>query len=680
LAGNKGGKMNKARSYVPIILIAFLLLVGSGDLFAVRLIENDKGAQEHKAKIEKRPIEKTRIAEKQQSDETTKYVTMDFDGVDIKVFVKFIADVTGKNFIIGDKVSGKVTVISPRKMTLNEAYKVFESVLEVNGYTTVPMNGIIKVVKTAEAQTKSIETRFKAPVRSEDRMVTQIIPLRYADSNDMKTLLAPLMSKRTSGMLSYPQTNMLIITDTLSNIKRLMDILKAIDVPGSTGEVKIFELAYAAAADLGAKLSEILTEKETKRIRTRPTPGTISSKAGIKIIPDERTNSLIVLAPMQEIIRIGELIKRLDVPTPMGKEDIHVYYLQYANAEDIARVLTEIPTPGAKKDTTTKGVSIKEEVKISPDKDTNSLVIYADPHAYATIVDTIKHLDIPRKQVYVKALIMEVNTTKDFKVGVEWTAFEDFKYDSGKKVGGVFARTGASFVTSPSDVPTGPVLGVIGQAITINKGGVEITFPNMTSFINAMKSDTDVNIISTPQIITMDNKEAEITVGKNVPYVTSEQVPEETTGRVTRVYDYRDVGTTLKITPQINQEGNIRMDVFQEITTLVEGKGEMEYAPTTLKRSATTTLTVRNNSTMVIGGLIGEDLTNINYRVPLLGDLPIIGYLFKSISKKREMTNLYIFLTPTIIDTEEKAGALYKEKYGEIKAVKDALEKGKDGK
>ncbi|MCD6569330.1 MAG: type II secretion system secretin GspD [Deltaproteobacteria bacterium] len=672
--------MNKVKPYAPVILIMFLLIFFSDDLWGVKLIENSRTPKEHKEKVEKAPMAKGQIVEKQPEVDTTKYVTMDFDGVDITVFIKFIADVTGKNFIIGDKVSGKVTVISPRKMTLPEAYKVFESVLEVNGYTTVPMNGIIKVVKTAEAQTKSLETRFKGPVHPEDRMVTQIIPLRYADSNDMKTLLAPLMSKRSSEIMAYPQTNMLIITDTLSNIKRLMEILKAIDIPGSTEEVQIFPLSYASAANLSTKLSEILTEETRKTRRVRPRPGTLSSKGEIKIIPDERTNSLIVLAPIQEIDGIGELIKRLDVPTPMGKEDVHVYYLQYANAEDIAKVLTEIPTPGVAKEAAAKKSSIKQEVKISPDKDTNSLVIYADPQAYAIIVDTIKHLDIPRKQVYVKALIMEINVKRDFKIGVEWTAFEDFTYDSGEKIGGVLARTGANFISSPADIPAGPVLGVVGQAITINKDGTEITFPNITSFINAMKSDTDVNILSTPQIITMDNKEAEITVGKNVPYVTSEQVPEETTGRVTRVYDYRDVGVTLRLTPQINQEGNIRMEVFQEITTLVEGKGELEYAPTTLKRSATTTVVIKDNNTMVIGGLIGEELTYTNYRVPLLGDLPIIGYLFKSRTKKREKTNLYIFLTPAVIDTEEKASKLYKEKYGEIKAAHDALGKGEDKK
>ncbi|MBN1635226.1 MAG: type II secretion system protein GspD, partial [Deltaproteobacteria bacterium] len=250
-------------------------------------------------------------------------------------------------------------------------------------------------------------------------------------------------------------------------------------------------------------------------------------------------------------------------------------------------------------------------------------------------------------------------------------------YDSGDRIGGAFARTGQSFITGAGDLPVGPLLGVVGQAITIGDGDSAVTFPNMSSFINAMKEDGDVNIISTPQIITMDNKEAEIKVGANVPYVTKEDTDSTNINRTVRTFDYRDVGVTLKLTPQINQQGYIRMELFQEITTLVEGSGEEEFAPTTLKRSATTTVNVGDGQTMVIGGLIGDTLTFGNSRVPLLGDIPILGYLFKTITRNRDRTNLYIFLTPTIIDSDEKTNALYKEKYGEYKSFESEMTKEK---
>jgi general secretion pathway protein D len=624
-----------------------------------------------------------------KTSKSAQYVTMDFDGVDITMMIKFIADLTKKNFIVGDNVSGKVTVISPRKMSIDEAYKVFESVLEVNGFSTIPMNGVIKIVKSSDAMTKGIETKMGATVSKVDKLVTQIIPLKFADAEDMKNLLTPLISRGASLILSYPQSNIIILTDSLSNIKKVLDIIKILDVAGFAQDVKIIHLAYASASDLAAKLNQILTGgagEAGARAMARRMPGGVAGKEAPKIIPYERTNALIVMASSQDMKEIEDLVQQLDIPTPSGKEDIHVYYLQHASAEEVAKVLSGIPAPTSPEATPAPGTPAvartttttqQQNFKISPDKATNSLIIFADPYTYNNVVETIKYLDIPRKQVYVKAFIMEVKTNKDFKFGVEWTAFEDFKYDHGEKIGGVLARTGTSFVTSPADLPAGPLLGVIGQAITINKGGAEITFPNMTSFINAMAKDTDVNVISTPQIITMDNKQAEIKVGANIPYITKEDTDATNINRTVRTYDYRDVGVTLKLTPQINQHGNVRMEIFQEITTLVPGQGAGEFAPTTLKRSATTTVTVKDGTTMVIGGLIGETLTMGNTRVPGLGSIPILGYLFKTVSRNREKTNLYIFLTPAIIDTEEKAGALYREKYGEVKYIEKIFDKDK---
>ena len=614
-----------------------------------------------------------------ETQDGKQYVTMDFDGVDIKVFVKFIADITGKNFILDDKVAGKVTVISPRKMSLDEAYQVFLSVLDVNGYGTVTNGGVTKIVRAADAITKSLDTVTGSPQKREDVLVTQIIQLKHVDANDMKTLFTPLLSRGSSQLLAYPQSNVLIITDTRSNIKKITEILDIIDKSGFGQEFRIFSLSYASAIDLSTKLGDILSEDSTdraQRIRSARTQGAVSQRSSAKIIPYERTNSLIVLASAIEMTEIASLIKKLDIPTPSGKEDIHVYYLQYANAEDLAKVLTDMPAPDkASAAISPEGVpgarggfssSQQKDFKISFDKETNSLIVYADPDAYQSILETIKYLDIPRKQVYVKAIIMEVNTNEDFKVGVEWSAFEDFTYDGGERTGGVFGRTGSNFITNLSDLPSGALFGVVGDAITINRNGTEITFPNMTSFINAMAQDTKVNILSTPQIITLDNKEAEITVGANVPYVTREDTDTTNIDRTIRTYDYRDVGVMLKFTPQINQQGWVRLELFQENTSLVAGQGADEFAPTTLKRSANTTVTVKDGATMVIGGLIGDSVTFGENRVPLLGRIPLLGYLFKSKTKKYEKTNLYIFLTPQIIDTEQKAEDLYRKKYGEM--------------
>ncbi|MGD0819837.1 MAG: type II secretion system secretin GspD [Desulfomonilia bacterium] len=642
---------------------------------------------------------------KNTADSGGQFITMDFDGVDIKVFIKFIADITGKNFIIDDKVTGKVTVISPRKMTLDEAYRVFLSVLEVNGFGTVEMGGVIKIVRSSDAITKSLETTMEPPMLRDDTMITQIIQLKFADANDMRNLLSPLMSKTSSQLLSYPQSNVLIVTDTKSNIKKILDILKVVDMAGFAQEVKIFPLTYASATDLASKLNDILSEgkgDEAQRLRAlrQPTEN-VGSKTTTKIIPYERTNSLIVMAPPPDLGGIEELIKKLDIPTPSGKEDIHVYYLQYAKAEDMAKVLTEIPTPenpeapvtpqagqGAQKGAQpvvpkmTQNPALKEQnIKISPDKETNSLIIYADPYAYKSLLETIKYLDIPRKQVYVKALIMEVNTTHDLNFGVEWNYAASFNYDSSNKTGAVVGTTASSFINSTTNIPTGALLGVIGQEITVKQGSTTLTFPNMAAFINGMATDTDVNVISTPQILTMDNQEAEIKVGSNVPYLTNTYTDSSNLNNTQRTYDYRDVGVDLKLTPQINQQGDIRLKLFAESSSLVSSTtSAQDFAPTTLKRSASATVTIHEGYTMVIGGLIGDTLTLGNSRVPLLGDIPILGYLFKSISRSRAKTNLYIFLTPYILDTNEKSQALYREKSNEAEQIEKNLDTSVKGK
>ncbi|HPJ94358.1 MAG TPA: secretin N-terminal domain-containing protein, partial [Deltaproteobacteria bacterium] len=335
------------------ILVAVIVLVlGTPCMWGARLIQDSEPAapapeanierptpkqtQPVKRVLPKAPAERTGKVQNvpdagqenvQNPDDDAQQVTMDFDGVDIKVFIKFIADITGRNFILDEKVSGKVTVISPRKMSLDEAYQVFLSVLEVNGYGTVRVGGVTKIVKSAEAITKSLETTMDLPALREDRMVTQIIPLKHADANDMRTLLSPLISKGTSQLLAYPQSNVLIITDTMSNIQKIVDILNVVDVTGFAQEVRIFTLTYASASDLSTKLTEILAEDktaQTSRVRTARQAGVVGGKASAKIIPYERTNALIVLASAMDMPEIEKLIKTLDIPTPSGKEDIHV--------------------------------------------------------------------------------------------------------------------------------------------------------------------------------------------------------------------------------------------------------------------------------------------------------------------------------------------------------------------
>ncbi|OQY43134.1 MAG: hypothetical protein B6240_13165, partial [Desulfobacteraceae bacterium 4572_87] len=329
-------------------------------------------------------------------------VTIDFDHVDIPIFIKFISELTGKNFVIDKGVRGKVTIISPNKISVDEAYKVFESVLEVHGFTTIPSGNIIKIVPAASARTKSVETRLRREaVDSEDKVVTQLIPLRYAEPDALKKLFAPFISK-SSVMVSYPPTRTLIVTGVQSNIKRLLSIARAIDVEGVGEEISVIPLEYANAGPLAKSLSTVFERRAVKQTRTAG-PKTVT-----KIVADERTNSLVVVSSEDDAAKIRKLVKLLDKEAPRGQGDIHVFYLQHANAEELTKVLTAIPSKKTTAKNKGKAPVLSKDARIVADQATNSLVIMADQDDYLVLEEVIQKLDIPRLMVFIEALFMEV--------------------------------------------------------------------------------------------------------------------------------------------------------------------------------------------------------------------------------------------------------------------------------
>ncbi|MCP4110103.1 MAG: type II secretion system secretin GspD [Desulfobacteraceae bacterium] len=603
-----------------------------------------------------------------------RFVSIDFNDVDIHLFVKFISDLTKKNFIIDDRVKGKVTIISPAKISVNEAYKVFESVLEVHGYTTVESGKVTKIVASPQAKQKSIETLMKGDIRSpEDKIVTQIVPLRYADTNDVKRLFAPLISK-SSAILSYQPTNTLIITDMYSNIRRLLKILKVIDVTGVGQELSIIPLENADATKLVRVMTTVFQQKRSKK------KSPISSGDAPKFVADERTNTIVVMASEDDTLKIRALIKKLDMETPKGKEKIRVYYLEHATAEELAKVLQSLSTKRTSR-STKKGKKtspiVSEGVNITADKATNSLIIMADKDDYMVLEDVIKKLDIPRAMVYIECLIMEVNVERGFSLGSEWMmgVETDFGSKEGFVGGGSSGNNDTPYNTLSGlrggGFPSGFSLGVAGEAMTI--GG--IPFPSIGAIIQAYKKDEDVHILSTPQLLAMDNEEASIVVGQNVPYQTREGASTSTSDSNYNTFEYKDVAIQLTITPQISKDRLIRLKISQEVSRLKEptaetGTGER---PTTLKRTIDTTVIVNDNNTIVIGGLIDDSFTDKEYKIPCLGDITGLGWLFKNVSKARDKTNLYIFLTPHVIENAEEAKAHYIEKKNEIDTAEERM-------
>ncbi|VEN72553.1 Type II secretion system protein GspD [Candidatus Desulfarcum epimagneticum] len=603
-----------------------------------------------------------------EADRSEKTVSINFEDVDINVFIRFISRASGKNFIVDRSVKGNVTIISPKEISVEEAWRVFESVLEVHGFTAVEAGEVTKIVPMPSARSKNIETRLrKESGRPEDRVITQIIPLKYAAPDEVKRLLTPLVSKN-SVLLAYGPANMLIITDVASNIKRLLKILDAVDVMNIGRELAIIPVEYADVRNFAKTLGSVFPG-----IR----PGQKGARAKtVRFIPDERTNSIIVMAGNEDAKRIKQLISILDVETPRGKGKIHVYTLENALAEDMEKALKNVSSQKGRSSKLGKSApAIAGAVGISSDKATNSIVITADKSDYMVLEKVIRKLDAPRTMVYIECLIMEVRADMGSEIGVDWSGVgllpEDILSENrklGYKAG--FGSKDPLAATSP-----GFALGLLADTITL--GG--LTFPNIGAMISAFQQDTSVNILSTPQILVMNNEEAKITVGESVPFATESNTD---SGITTSSYEYKDVGITLKITPQISKDRAVRLKFSHELTK-VKGVSATDYRPTTLKRAIETSVIVKDGKTVVIGGLIDEQIDAMETSVPCLGDLPLLGMLFKNFSKSDNKSNLFVFLTPHVIARAGEAGKIYRDKkeyMDEMKEKSIKMYKSKDKK
>ncbi|MCK5100465.1 MAG: type II secretion system protein GspD, partial [Desulfobacteraceae bacterium] len=426
-------------------------------------------------------------------DNNNQLVSIDFSDVDIKVFVRFISKVTQTNFVIDKRVKGKVSIISPVKVSVKEAYKIFESVLDIHGFAIVKAGKVFKVIPSPDARTQNVDTRIsKGLEASEDKVVTRIIKLNYAQSDVLKGLFTPLLSK-SSIILSYRDTNMLIVTATLSNINRLLKIINVIDIKSIGRKISVIPVKYANVKTLVTNMSKIFSARLQKT--TAKTADFI-----VKFVADERTNAIILLSSEIEAERVKKLVELLDKKVPRGGEKIRVYYLEHASAEKLAEVLQTIPTKTSSKEGKKVAPVISKDVRITADKATNSLIIMADKEDYPVLEKVIEKLDIPRSMVYIECLIMEVNINKGLNIGTEWRVGSDIHDDSKILFSGFSQGQTPNFFPNPN----GFSVGVLGQAI--NVGGV--IFPSVGAVAQAYRNDKDVHILSTPQILTTDNEEA----------------------------------------------------------------------------------------------------------------------------------------------------------------------------
>jgi general secretion pathway protein D len=589
------------------------------------------------------------VAEEQEK----KMVSLDFKSVDIHVFIKFISDLTQKNFIVGDNVKGKITVISPQKVTVEEAYKVFESVLEVQGFTTVPSQGGTKIVRAVKARKKNLGIRRgkNATQAIQDRMITQIIPLEHAGSQKLRKVLTPMVSKQ--GLLvGYPPTNTLILTDYESNIDKILQIVSSVDKQSLQTGLKIYRLQNAEAGRVAKLLNTTIKARQQAQGKSRA--------PFIHAVANDRINAVVLLAEQKMIPETRDIIDKLDQPTPEGEAKVHVVRLDNSVAADLAKVLTNLATSKGEKGKPL----ISENVQVAADKATNSLVITAKQDEFKALKSVIKELDQPRAQVYVEAAIMEVSADTSLNVGINWQGAAELGSE-GIALGSVGSQSQIASKDNIGEIASGlgdspgASLGILSFPFTFNGN----TFYNLSSFIQASQNDNKVNIISTPQLLTMENEQAKVVVAENRPFITSREISTDTDREFSNI-EYKDVGVTLKVTPQINEKGSVKMDIFQEVSR-VERRLLDEIGaktPVTSKRTAETRVEVRDGQTAVIAGLIEEKSTQTDSAVPWLSQIPGLGWLFKQRTRSESKKNLMVFLTPNVVRSEQDMQHIWSDK------------------
>ncbi len=682
-------------------------------------------------------------------------ITMNFQNVDIPVLAKFISEITGKNFIIDESVRGKVTIISPTKVTPEEAYQAFQSALQIKGFTTVQTGKTIKIVPARNVRSDAPLTESQQPAQSRgDEYVTRMVKLKNVDAGSLVQVLQPMVSH--DGLVAaYPEDNTLIITDDAYNVERLLKIIGSLDVQGMQKNVAVIPLKLAFAGELAPEIEQIMGAREgTSQGVARPpgvavAPTSSSGGTAFKVIPDERTNSLIVLAGPLQMQEIQEIVAKLDIQPPNATSRIHVYRLKNAQALEMLQVLSNLlggggapttlsPTTGkgslgrgsalgmfnglgsgmaggmgggmsggygglgggvmgssfgsggsssgamrggngfgsngASMSVSSGGSSSGEKnpdfanpVNITADPATNALVVSAAPQDWQTLKQIIDELDVPRVQIFVQAIVAEVDVQKQKDLGVN---FQSATGLSGSTIGLGSFNTGTleNALTNPLGL-TGLNLGLASGSkcsipVTSSSSSSSssstsyVTVPCDIALISALQTDTHANILSAPTLLTADNEEAMIVVGENLPFVGSAAANSGLPGQIFNSVDRQNVGITLDIVPQVSEGDYVKLDLYEEVSNVVAGTQNNTLGPTTTIRSASTEVFVQDHRTAVIGGLISADDENSNQGVPFISNVPVLGNLFSDLSQSHQKQNLLVFLTPHVIRSRNELRAL----------------------
>jgi len=588
-------------------------------------------------------------------------ISVNFDQVDIRVVLKTIGDITGINFIVDDNIRGTVTVMSPTKIRLGDVYEFLESILEVKGCAAVPAGDVVKIVPRAEAAKRNLQVRIggdPCEISKTDSLIAQIIPLTHADVTGVSEIIKPLLPK-DAYMATYPKTNSILIADTSSNIHYIAKIIQTLDVEE---KVKIIPMKYASAKVLSEQITRIMEKSRVASAQAGPTRVTPQAETSIKILPDVRTNSLIVIANQQDVETIETLVDNLDIERPSRASNVQVVYLKNAQAKEVATSLTaalaNLRITGA-----LEGV---QEVQVSADEGTNALIVTASAQDFQVIADIIDKLDIVREQVIVDMLIVEVSEDTLKEIGIDWATIDDAVADSVRFFGATNFGPRVDFISGD------------WEGFSVGAWKQTGSGQGIAAILQALEKKSGVNILSKPNIVTSNHNKAKIVVGDNIPFVMSSRLTEPGAGTLEaiRTFEYRDVGITLEVTPHVSQSGLVRLQIKSEFTKFID-TGSIDTQRTT-KREAETNITMNSGSTVVIGGLIRDDKVTVEKKIPLVGDIPLVGELFKSRRDQLQKTNLLMFITPHVMGSQDDLDRMTAAKRSEMKEAAEGLKQKQD--
>ncbi|MCM2328753.1 MAG: type II secretion system secretin GspD [Lysobacter sp.] len=615
-------------------------------------------------------------------------VTLNFVNADIVSVIKAVGGHTGKNFILDPRVTGTVNIVSEKPVPKDLLYPMLLSVLRTQGYAAVESGAFVKIVPEAEGKTGASPVGEAAAKVPGDRIVTRVFLLQNESAMQLVAVLRPLVTANNF-VAAYPNNNAIVITDYAENVRRIESIIRSIDQP-TGGDVQVIRLQHASAVDVAQTIKGVVPE-------TNANPASPGAPAKAAISIDPRTNSLLVRGDNPGLLgRIKALATSLDTPGA-GAGNIHVVYLRNAEAAKIAETLRALVSGGeaartnAAQPTTTPaptsgnqspGAAMSAPAAVAAPSSiiqaytpTNSIIITAPEPVYRSLRAVIDQLDTRRAQVYVEALIVEVSTGIASEFGVQWQSARNVGGDQSVFGGtnfntGVAGGLGTNIINAAIDPRTlggGLNLGLINGTLRIP--GTDIEVLNLQVLARALEADSGANVLSTPNVLTLDNEEARIIVGQNVPFITGSYTP--SSGSATNPFqtiERKDIGLTLKVTPQVAESGTVKLKIFQEVSSVTREAQLVRSADIiTNKRSLESTVLVDDGQIVVLGGLIQDDQQAGIDKVPLLGDLPWIGSLFKYETRNRKRTNLMVFLRPVVLRDDKAAAALTSDRYEYIR-------------